>query len=105
MDLSERLAAYKRDGYTVFTKVFNNKLIEKWKEIYPSIVERQTPLGQKEPTLWLRSTLEFEPKLFLPAVAHPTILNFAERILGPFVQMDNLTFMAFPSIKKEEAKN
>tara|TARA_B100001250_G_scaffold227594_1_gene195330 strand:+ start:1536 stop:2402 length:867 start_codon:yes stop_codon:yes gene_type:complete len=105
MDLSERLLTYKRDGYTVFKKVFSKKLMKKWKEVYPSIVERQTPLGQKDPTLWLRSTLEFEPKLFLPAVAHPTILDFAERILGPFVQMDNLTFMAFPSVKKEEAVN
>ena len=105
MDLSERLLTYKRDGYTVFKKVFSEKLMKKWKAVYPSIVERQTPLGQKDPTLWLRSTLEFEPKLFLPAVAHPTILNFAERILGPFVQMDNLTFMAFPSVKKEEAVN
>ena len=105
MDLKERLLTYKRDGYTVFKKVFSEKLMKKWKDVYPSIVERQTPLGQKDPTLWLRSTLEFEPKLFLPAVAHPTILNFAERILGPFVQMDNLTFMAFPSVKKEEAVN
>ncbi|MEE3233121.1 MAG: phytanoyl-CoA dioxygenase family protein [Candidatus Latescibacterota bacterium] len=105
MEFNERLAAYKHDGYTVFKNVFSDSLMEKWKDVYPSIVERQTPLGQKEPTLWLRSTLEFEPKLFLPAVAHPSLLNFAERVLGPFVQMDNLTFMAFPSVSKEDATN
>jgi hypothetical protein len=104
MTLDERLAAFKRDGFTIFENVFSEKLIEAWKEAYPSIVDRQTPLGQTDPTLWLRSTLEYEPKLLLPAVANPTLLDFAERVLGPFVQMDNLTFMAFPSIAKEEAK-
>lgn len=104
MTLEERLDAYKRDGYTVFKKLFSAKLIEAWKAAYPGIVERQTPLGQEEPRLWLSSTLEFEPKLFLPAVANPAILDFAERVLGPFVQMDNLTFMAFPSVSREEAQ-
>ena len=104
MTTEERLAAYKRDGYTVFPKVFGDRLMDAWKAAYPSIVERQTPLGQEDPTLWLRSTLEYEPKLFLPAVAHPTLLDFAERVLGPFVQMDNLTFMAFPSMPKQEAQ-
>lgn len=103
MNLEERLAAYKRDGYTVFENVFSPKLMEAWKAAYPSIVERQTPLGQSDPRLWLSSTVEFEPKLFLPAVANPTLLDFAEKVLGPFVQMDNLTFMAFPSMSKEEA--
>ena len=100
-----RLAAYKRDGYTIFERVFSRRLMAAWKASYPSIVARQTPLGQSDPTLWLRSTLEFEPKLFLPAVANPTILDFAERVLGPFVQMDNLTFMAFPSVSVEEARD
>jgi hypothetical protein len=105
MNWQERLEAYKRDGYTVFEKLFSPKLIEAWKAAYAGIVERQTPLGQAEPTLWLSSTLEYEPKLFFPAVANPALLDFAERVLGPFVQMDNLTFMAFPSVAKEDAQN
>lgn len=103
MTLDERLAAYKQDGYTVFENLFSQPLMDAWKAAYPGIVERQTPPGQDQPTLWLRSTLEFEPKLFLPAVAHPTLLDFAERVMGPFVQMDNLTFMAFPSVPRQEA--
>ena len=101
--LGERLAAYKRDGYTVFENLFNERLITAWRKAYPGIVERQTPPGQESPSYWLRSTLEFEPKLFLPAVAHPTLLDFAEAVMGPFVQMDNLTFMAFPSVSRAAA--
>ena len=43
MTLDERLAAFKRDGFTIFENVFSEKLIEAWKEAYPSIVDRQTP--------------------------------------------------------------
>ena len=105
MTLDDRLSAYKRDGYTIFEGVFGEALIQSWKDVYPNIVDRQTPFGESEPTTWLRSTLEYEPKLFLPAVAHPLLLDFAELVMGPFVQMDNLTFMAFPSVSEEEARN
>lgn len=36
-----RLAAYKRDGYTIFERVFNRRLMAAWKAAYPSIVARQ----------------------------------------------------------------
>jgi hypothetical protein len=104
MTIDERLEAYKRDGFTVFEGLFSEEIMQAWKDVYPSIVDRQTPLGSDVPANWLRSTLEFEPKLFLPAVAHPQLLDFAERVMGPFVQMDNLTFMAFPSMTKEKAE-
>ena len=39
----------------------------------------------------------------LPAVNNAALLDFAERVMGPFVQLDNLTFMAFPSEPKEQA--
>jgi hypothetical protein len=104
MTIDERLTAYKRDGYTVFEQLFPSALMQAWKDAYDGIVERQTPLGAESKQQWLRSTLEFEPKLFLPAVAHPTLLDFAERVMGPFVQMDNLTFMAFPSCSRAEAE-
>lgn len=68
------------------------------------LVERQTPLGAEKPTQWLSSVVEYEPWLMLPAVNNPTILDFAERVMGPFVQLDNLTFMAFPSLPHAEAE-
>jgi len=39
------------------------------------------------------------------AVANPTILDFAERVMGPFVQVDNLTFMAFLRSQKKMRKD
>ena len=42
-------------------------------------------------------------QLMWPAVAHPVILDFAEQVVGPFVQLDNLTLAAFPSMDPGEA--
>ena len=47
--LQERIASYKRDGYTVFEKLFSERLIAAWRAAYPGIVERQTPPGQESP--------------------------------------------------------
>ncbi len=39
--------------------------------------------------------LERSPQLMWPAVSNPTVLDFAEAVVGPFVQLDNLTLAAF----------
>jgi len=91
----QRLEEYIRDGYTVFPKVFNQEQIESWKDRYLEIVSSQRLEGD-EPQYWLGSVVESQPALMLPAVSNPTLLDFAERVMGPFVQLDNLTFMGFP---------
>ena len=40
------------------------------------------------------------------AVSNPTVLDFAEKVVGPFVQLDNLTLAAFPPVEDiDAAKN
>lgn len=101
--LEERLREYKELGYTVFENVFSAEQMQAWKAKYDDLVLRQTLPGAERPQYWLSSVVEYEPWLMLPAVNDPTILDFAERVMGPFVQLDNLTFMAFPSVPKQEA--
>lgn len=52
--------------------------------------------------------LERSPSLMWPAVNNKTVLNFAEQVVGPFIQLDNLTLAAFPPIadpvKRERAR-
>ena len=43
----------------------------------------------------IQRVLERSPQLMWPAVANPTVLDFAETVVGPFVQLDNLTLAAF----------
>ncbi len=102
--LADRIAEFKHQGYTVFEGAFSREQMDRWIAKYPDLVARQTPPGAANPTLWLSSVVEYEPWLMLPAVNDPVILDFAERVLGPFVQLDNLTFMGFPSLPRAEAE-
>lgn len=104
MTLEEHLEEYKENGFTIFKNVFNLSQMQAWKDSYKDISKRQTAPGTEvETAWWLQSCVEYQPDLFLPAVSHPLLLDFAELVMGPFVQLDNLTFAAFPSVEKEEA--
>ncbi len=102
--MTKRLAEYKENGFTVFEGVFSREQMDAWIARYADLVQRQTPLGAERPTQWLSSVVEYEPWLMLPAVNNPDILDFAERVMGPFVQLDNLTFMAFPTYPRAEVE-
>ena len=104
MNLETHLAEYKKDGFTVFEKVFNPELMDQWKAKFDDIAERQKKPGEEKAPKWLRSVTEYEPALMLKAVANPMILDFAEMVMGPFVQLDNLTFAWFESMSKQEAE-
>lgn len=102
--LDERLKEFRELGYTVFEGAYDAAQMEEWKAHYDDMVRRSTPPGAP-PKLWLSSVVELEPWLMLPAVNNEEILDFAERVMGPFVQLDNVTFMGFPSVPKEEAED
>ncbi len=95
--LDQRLEAYKTDGFTIFEKVFDETQMDLWKEKHQELSTAHN--GQT----WFGNTLELVPELMWPAVSHPTILEFIEKVMGPFVQLDNLTLAAFPSIEPEKA--
>lgn len=102
--LDERLKEFRELGYTVFEGAYDAAQMAEWKAHYDDMVRRSTSPGAP-PKLWLSSVVELEPWLMLPAVNNEEILDFAERVMGPFVQLDNVTFMGFPSVPKEEAEN
>ena len=101
--LEQRLSELRELGYTIFKGVYDAGQMQEWKARYDDLVRRNTPLDASEPRLRVTSVLEQEPWLMLPAVNNAALLDFAERVMGPFVQLDNLTFMAFPSEPKEQA--
>ena len=103
MNLSERLKQYEDLGYTVFENVYSQDAMASWRDRYDDMVKRATPPNSEVPKSWLSSTFEYEPVLMLPVVNNPTILDFAERVMGPLLQLDNLTFMAFPSVDRASA--
>ena len=96
--LEERFEAYKTDGFAIFEKVFDEPQMQSWREKHTELSAAND--GQT----WFGNTLELAPELMWPAVSHPTILEFIEKVMGPFVQLDNLTLAAFPPMEKEKAE-
>jgi hypothetical protein len=102
--LEQRLSEFRELGYTIFEDAYDAGQMQAWKDRYDDLVLRNTPPDAPEPRLRVTSVLEQEPWLMLPAVNNQQVLDFAERVMGPFVQLDNLTFMAFPSEPRQQAE-
>lgn len=100
MNFHPHLKEFKQQGYTIFENVYDTASMEQWKGKFNEL--QQEAVTNKKRPWWFGHMLERAPRLMLPAVAHPTILEFAELLLGPFVQLDNLTLAGFPSSTKEE---
>ena len=90
-DNDGRLAEYRAQGYTIFEGAYDEPLMQSWRE------EHQHPRGEGP-------FIERASDLFWPAIANPLILDFAERVVGPFVQLDNFTFAASPPVEPEEGE-
>ena len=103
MNLQAHLEDFVRDGYTVFPAVHGAALMQRWRAAYAPLCEAASLPGQP-PVAWLSELLEAAPSLFLPMVAHPLLLDFAEAVMGPFVQMDSTAFNLFPSVPASQAQ-
>ena len=47
--------------------------------------------------------LEKEPELALAAIRVPRLLDFAETLIGPYVQLESITYRATPPVNRREA--
>ncbi|TRW14572.1 phytanoyl-CoA dioxygenase family protein [Glacieibacterium frigidum] len=92
LSLDDHVRAFRRDGFTVFPGAHSAERLAEWRAAYDAICARE---GE---AVWLGNTFEIDPALFLPAVANPDILDFAEAVMGPFVQLDALAINAFPPV-------
>jgi hypothetical protein len=102
-DLFQHLAEFKERGFTVFSNVYDQETMQQWIQKHGEL-QRNTFSDPQRPPWWFKDTCELAPRLMLPAVANPLILDFAELVLGPFVQLDNLTLAGFPSVAPEQVQ-
>ncbi len=103
--IDARLEEYKRQGYTIFESVYDEAQMQPWRE--EALRLEASSQGIYAPgarNWWFGNMLERSPALMWPVLSNPLLLDFAERVVGPFVQLDNLTLAAFPSVPKEEAE-
>jgi hypothetical protein len=96
-DYADHVAHFKEHGYTVFSQLYRAQQMAVWRN-------KLDEMFAEDGEWWLRNTLEYAPKLFWPAVSNPTLLDFAELVMGPFVQLDNLTLAGFRPVTATEAR-
>ena len=108
ISMQKHVDEFKRNGYTVFKELFNRNITEQWKTVFDDLVTRQPAIERRRaPELGnqivLDNLVERDPRVMLPAVTHPTILDFLERVMGPFVQMESLRMNRTDSVSKRQA--
>ena len=102
--ISNRLTQYRRDGYTVFKNAYDEADMALWRREQDHLeTVSKGPYAQQR-SWWFGNMLERAPHLMWPVVANPLILDFAEEVVGPFVQLDNLTLAAFPPMNATAAE-
>lgn len=101
-ELDQHVEQFRQDGYTIFPGVFNDEQMQGWRELFHEL--QGEPKTDKMPSYWFGGIFERAPEQLLPAVNHPLLLDFAERVMGPFVQLDNLSLVAFPSVDPEQSQ-
>lgn len=114
MDIEERLAQYKRDGYTVFAGGHSAEIVEALRmeadrlqslRREEAVAEFYSDLDRfsNDRSWWFDEMVDRAPGVVWVAVANAEIVGFAERVVGPFVQLDNPSMAKFPSMTAQEA--
>ena len=103
MDNTERLAAFQRDGYSIFESVYSEQQMAAWRAESDRLRESHDGIHAQPRSWWFGNMLERSPGLMWPVVSNPLIVEFMEQIVGPFVQLDNLTLAAFPPMSQDDA--
>ena len=106
--MGQRVAEFKRNGYTVFRR-FNAAWIERWRQVFMDhyrrqVGEQQHSAGVGQPRAVLRGMLQEHPDLFLPALVAPRMLDFLEQLMGPSVGFDSLQIAITPAVGEDEAR-
>lgn len=105
MEATDRLNDYQNKGYTIFRGVYDEDMIEKWRDEQDRLEATSIGIHSQRRSWWFGNMLERSPSLMWPAVSHPDIVEFAESVVGPFIQLDNLTLAAFPPNDRDTVKD
>ena len=87
--LSVRIERFKQDGYSVFKGFLTPEQVRTFTKLREDQVEEHmfTTGASVRPGV-VGNLLEKAPRAILPVVANPELIRFAERVMGPFVQLD-----------------
>ena len=74
-----------------------------WRDEIIRLEEASPGIHAQPKSWWFGNMLERSPAIMWPALNNTLVLDFAEQVVGPFVQLDNLTLAAFPPVPGSES--
>ena len=93
--LDEHLAEFKRDGFTLFPGMLDGGWVREMRAAFEDIADRIPTADGSRPSLFV-DVLEHQPQLVLRALANERLLDFAEMVIGPHVQLESVTYRRTP---------
>ena len=93
--LDEHLAEFKRVGFTLFPGMLDADWVCEMRAAFDAIADRVATVDGRRPAA-LVDVLEHQPQLVLRALANERLLDFAESVIGPHVQLESVTYPRSP---------
>ena len=106
MTLQDHLDEYKQNGFTIFSRYMSPERVVEWRSKLNPEFDRLFPKHSDAPRARIVPLLGHEATESL-AKAHITnsvMLDFSEKVMGPYVQLDSFEVSGFP-IRKLESRN
>ena len=89
--LDEHLAEFKRVGFTLFPGMLDAAWVGEMRAAFNAIADRIPTTDGSRPSVFV-DMLEHQPRLVLRALANERLLDFAEMVVGPHVQLESITY-------------
>ena len=93
--LDEHLEEFTRVGFTLFPGLLDADWVREMRAAFDAIADRvPAPDGSRRDVFV--DVLEHQPQLVLRALANDRLLDFAEMVIGPHVQLESITYRRTP---------
>lgn len=89
--LEEHFEEFKTVGFTLFPKMLDDDWVKAMRDSFEEIGDRLRNPDGSRPQAFV-DVLEHKPDLVLPALSNERLLDFAEMIVGPHVQLESITY-------------
>jgi len=89
--LEEHLKEFKTVGFTLFPKMLDDVWVKAMRDSFEEIGDRLPNPDGSRPQVFV-DVLEHKPDLILSALSNKPLLDFAEMIVGPHVQLESITY-------------
>lgn len=101
--LQEHIEEYQRDGYTIFKNFLAPEKVAELRAVCNPEFARRHQENPERPRATITNILGYD-SLAAPLAEHllnPRLLDFAEAVMGPYVQLDSMEISGYPSVGEE----